>query len=687
MANPLRKFRFNLGATRAEAKAVYNDEQWQGSATGMSGVEVYGGQFMSYLNIYKSQPAVRQVIGFIAENMAQVPIALYKRVDDDQRESVSDHEVARTLQSPNPETSPAEFMRDFVTDLELFDVAFYRKQYVDDELHVTRLFPDAVTLHDFDNLGPRTFRVRKLDGSVVDLKRDEVIYVHGYGDARGISRMETLKGILSEDVAASEYREGLYKNGMRNAGVIERPLDAPAFSETARNRFRTQIEERHTGAGASGRPLLLEEGMTWKSDQISMRSEEYIAGRELATRTVANTYNISPAMLGLTDAPYASITEYNRQLYRNALASRMTFITQALERQLLTRGERVDEKLYIEFNLEAKLRGSFLEQAQIAATAVGEPWMTVNEWRAKMDMPPLEEKEAARFADVGLPALVAGGIVSPAWAASQIGAPTEGMSTVPTVVGMEVPAEEEVPSGEAPGPDPTGAAVDDQPAPSEDAPKSSSWKDVKAAQTTRRVINRRDEHAKAIEEVLLKTFVRMEAAAKSQRYAKARFERELAEDLEPVLSSIVVAEGSRKAEQLGEDFDRKFTVNYVKAAAENTARNVAQFADDARKRHTNDEGTVDHALLGTALAGMATKVGKGMATNLVSFARESAGKQAGVLNKTWIVTSENSRHTDVDGETVKLGETFSNGLSYPGDPSGDPEETAHCQCVLDVGSA
>lgn len=41
-----------------------------------------------------------------------------------------------------------------------------------------------------------------------------------------------------------------------------------------------------------------------------------------------------------------------------------------------------------------------------------------------------------------------------------------------------------------------------------------------------------------------------------------------------------------------------------------------------------------------------------------------------------------TRHTHalMDGERVNIGETFSNGLEYAGDPSGDPEEVYNCRC-------
>lgn len=39
-------------------------------------------------------------------------------------------------------------------------------------------------------------------------------------------------------------------------------------------------------------------------------------------------------------------------------------------------------------------------------------------------------------------------------------------------------------------------------------------------------------------------------------------------------------------------------------------------------------------------------------------------------------------HARVDGEIVELGETFSNGLEYPGDPKGGADEVVNCRCAL-----
>ena len=56
-----------------------------------------------------------------------------------------------------------------------------------------------------------------------------------------------------------------------------------------------------------------------------------------------------------------------------------------------------------------------------------------------------------------------------------------------------------------------------------------------------------------------------------------------------------------------------------------------------------------------------------------------------ILEEKWVATKDGrTRHSHamLSGETKKTNETFSNGLEYPGDPSGRPEEVYNCRCTM-----
>lgn len=55
------------------------------------------------------------------------------------------------------------------------------------------------------------------------------------------------------------------------------------------------------------------------------------------------------------------------------------------------------------------------------------------------------------------------------------------------------------------------------------------------------------------------------------------------------------------------------------------------------------------------------------------------------IEKQWIASHDKrvrQSHQHVDGETIPIKEEFSNGLMYPGDPDGDPEEVYGCRCTM-----
>ena len=73
---------------------------------------------------------------------------------------------------------------------------------------------------------------------------------------------------------------------------------------------------------------------------------------------------------------------------------------------------------------------------------------------------------------------------------------------------------------------------------------------------------------------------------------------------------------------------------------------------------------------------------------------ENAGRLAGYreaeelgikMGKKWIATlDDRTRHTHamMDGEVVPTNEPFSNGLMFPADPDGEPEEVYNCRCTM-----
>src|SRR5690606_15201701 len=113
---------------------------------------------------------------------------------------------------------------------------------------------------------------------------DQVVHFRGYNadnPVTGLSPLETLRRVLSEEHAMGQYREGYWQNAARMSGIIERPATAPEWSDQARQRFKAEFAQLYSGEYASGKTAVLEEGMTWKEGSFNAQESEYLGGRKL----------------------------------------------------------------------------------------------------------------------------------------------------------------------------------------------------------------------------------------------------------------------------------------------------------------------------------------------------------------------------------------------------------------------
>lgn len=130
--------------------------------------------------------------------------------------------------------------------------------------------------------------------------------------------------------------------------------------------------------------------MTFSPMHLKASDEQIVDVAKLSLATVASVYQINPVMVGLLDnANYSNVREFRKSLYGDSLGPIIKQIEDTLNVFLLEK-LGAEEGIYLEFNIDEKLRASFEEKAAVTSTAVGGPWMTRNEARAMNNMPAIE---------------------------------------------------------------------------------------------------------------------------------------------------------------------------------------------------------------------------------------------------------------------------------------------------------
>ncbi len=83
------------------------------------------------------------------------------------------------------------------------------------------------------------------------------------------------------------------------------------------------------------------------------------------------------------------VRESARSLYADTLGPLLRLVQDGIGSKLVPM-IGADQKSYAEFDITAKLAGSFEGQASVLSTSTGGPWMTRNEARARQNLPAVE---------------------------------------------------------------------------------------------------------------------------------------------------------------------------------------------------------------------------------------------------------------------------------------------------------
>jgi HK97 family phage portal protein len=359
---------------------------------------------MSLGELWATQPHLRTVIDFRARNVAKLGVHVYQKQADNGRVRVTDDPIARTLAKPNDSMTGVELIYDLVATKSLYDKAYW---FVYEDIReagrtiIQPFNPDWVTpVYDSNGVTIVKYRVQPPgDQSFVEVPVDQTVVFRGWNPASAFhntSPVESLREVLAEQYHSRKHRIQLWKRNGRVGTYITRPADAPSWTPDDRRRFYDMFEAftGDKGPKAGGAPLL-EDGMSLNRTTFTSADEQWLESVKLSLHTVAQVYQVSPVMVGDTDATsWSNVREFNRQLYTNSLGWDITSIEDRINEFVipLIVGYQPGA-VYAEFNVEAQLRGSFEEQSDTLSKSVGGPWMTRSEARALMNMPHLDEAD------------------------------------------------------------------------------------------------------------------------------------------------------------------------------------------------------------------------------------------------------------------------------------------------------
>ena len=619
---------------------------------------------MTARSLYNTQDNLSAVVNFLANSIAQLPLKVYKRGANDERERDRDSKAALLLWTPNADQTEFEFIRALAIEYFVFGAVYvWVLEDPDSESgYQLRIIPTdwISTTEKANNYGPEKIIVTTTGAGSLEIPRSEFVRFNTYspGNPGGyVSPISALRQTLEEQIQAGRFRRELWRSSGRLNAQIIRPKDVAPWSPETKQKWVEAFREAW-GAGGSkaGAIPLMEDGMEIKPFSTSFKEAQWTESVKLSRESVAAAYGINPSLVWHTDSQtYASSKDNARALYAECLGPVLQMLQQRINTFLLPM-VGADRSTYVEFDMTEKLKGSFEERASILQASVGGPWLTRNEARRDNNLPPVPGGD-----ELIVPLNVATGDTQ-----------QETMFSAPVLekarcscVSCKAKAEDD--EKEVPG-------------------KATEKEQDEVAELLDKFFKRQ------------KNSVLPKIGASGEWWNADRWDKELADDLEPVMGDIATAHGEAVAKAIGTAYDRDRTLAYIRKAAAaraaainaETQKKVQQAIDDYDEDDEDEdedlEGAVGHefekrsgvdaALLGTMLAKTMSGWGSGEAARQA----EDQGSRKTVY-KEW-VTGDNPRpeHAAMDGERVPIWETFSNGADWPGDDTLSPDESCGCNC-------
>lgn len=625
-------------------------------------------------DLYATQPHLRTVVSFVARNGAQLGRHVYKRTADDGRERVRNG-VADLLEKPN----------DYMTGYDLFNMLFSELALYDFALWIPRLGPNGWTIDPIPGewiTGRKKGDAFHLEGYWIKypdqhqatfVKSADVITFRGYspnGFTTGSSAVQSLRSILAEQVAAMDFREQMWKRGGRVGMFMTRPKDAPTWSKEAKQKFIQNWRANWSGSGANaGSTPLLEDGMELKRIGFTAKEEQWLEAATLSLATVAGTYHVPPSMVGVqtAQASFASVKEFRKMLYTETLGPMVAQVESTINNFLLP-FVSAPSSHYFELNIGEKLQGDFEEQGNVLFQAVGGPYMTPDEARKKVNLPPIEG------GDVLLTPLNMG------------------------AAGNNGPVADE-PIGTEPSGAPESAAPDKAKASPRNSTHDHHTDGHKAPDSAAQVPQ---QAAEALEADLAEFFGRQSRSLSRAVSGKdpdwwnqKTWDQELSAILLPHLLTMSAGTARRVAGAKGLDPDLYSvaqTKNFLAAVADSKANSInlvtlKQIEDLLDAGQLTPQEAVAH-VFEVAEEARAKQTTTTIAAMVAAWSAVEVAKQLAAdkgPTKTWVSSGRpNSRHTAMNGETVPIDEKFSNGAEWPGDPVLGPDGAANCHCGIDI---
>lgn len=638
--------------------------------------ERFGRKSMSdFLGYNQLSLYVNRAIDKRAEKVSEIEFVLKKGED-----TVERHPFLDLLNRPNKFHTGKQFWKLYQKYLDVTGQAFiwvgkerelFSKRPAS-ELHLLR--PDRMTiLFNADKSEITGYEYKRMNGDATRFEPDEVIYSFNpdpLNPLHGESILRSGVRAIEAELDLSEYHANVLKNGGRIEGVFAFKSQLTA---TQMDELKESYNEKYAEAKRSGRPLFL--GGDAKYEKVGLNPEElsYLESKKVTLGDICL----------MTGVPRSILSQTSDETFANADASIAIFLRETIKPLLVNLTDILDWRLIpedLDLTFVDPTPEDVDQKIKIINAAHATNSVTINEKREMLGLDPYEAEEAD---DIYIP-----------------------FSVVPLEKERNTPSEtptQDPPVGE--GSEKTAKTKADFDHPLRDPYIRKKYGEV---------MDKRLASREKLMEATMKRYFEaqetrlIEAIGGKKHFRKKDFIDETFDrDLElrlakgavlPLLEQFLKEAGGEAMDLLGSSgsFILSSEIgNWLDGRSNLFAEEITRTTFETLKQEFSDSFEAGETRQQLVDRIQNTYEGFDEVRSITIARTEVHGavqkgtfegyRQAGSPIKIWVSVGDSAvraSHAIADGEEVMIDQTFSNGLLYPGDPAGPPEETINCRCTV-----
>jgi HK97 family phage portal protein len=303
-------------------------------------------------------PTLFSCVRVLAEDVASLPLILYRRLPGGGKARATDHELYPVFHdSPNPDMTTSNWLETLVTHMATWGNTF-NEQVIDDAGRL-QIWP----------LGPERFEVRWDGGKVFDrilpngerksYREDTIFHIPGLSlnGLVGVSPVALHRETVGASQATRDFGSNFYRNQARPAVILSTPK---TLSPGAIERLAAQMDALR-GARNAGKTVIMEEGLEAKEIGVPPEDAQYIETRKLQDLDICRLYRMPPHKVGILDhATFSNIEHQSIDYVTGTLRPWLVRIERAIKKQFLWN----DPDLFVEFLIDGLLRGDSKARAE-----------------------------------------------------------------------------------------------------------------------------------------------------------------------------------------------------------------------------------------------------------------------------------------------------------------------------------